>query len=248
MHTVVAVGDIHGRFDLYLQLREQILENTQQYSKKKIIFLGDFIDRGPCSKEIVDSFINDPLPNFEHIFLMGNHEEWLLDFLNNNYTYEDLLAWLIYGGIETMQSYGMDITQIANKEEIKFEYHGLNRDVKQRLLPIIPEIFSKIPENHVKFYKSLKLHYRYKKYFFVHAGINPYIALEHQTSKDFLMIRDLFLNCTRNYGFKVVHGHTPHEDVFSTYNRICVDTGAFYSNKLSAVILTNHKEYSISTR
>ena len=246
--VVVAVGDIHGRFDLYQQLRAKILNDLKSYRKKKIIFLGDFIDRGPSSKEVVDSFLNNPLPGFEHIFLTGNHEQWLTDVLNNNFTFDEFLAWLLYGGIETMQSYGINVLDFVNRRTMIAHHNGVyGVDVKEILLPKINDIMSFIPDDHRKFYKNLKVHYRFKKYFFVHAGIDPYKPIEKQDLYDFLMIRETFLNSTKNYGFKVVHGHSPSENVDFYCSRIGVDTGAFYSNKLSAVVLTDKEEYVLNT-
>ena len=165
--VVVAVGDIHGRFDLYQQLMAKILDDLKSYRKKKIIFLGDFIDRGPSSKKVVDSFLNDPLPGFEHIFLTGNHEQWLTDILNNNSTFDDILAWLLYGGIETMQSYGINIIDFVTRKSLIAEFNGVSdTGVREKLLPKINDIMSFIPEDHRKFYKNLKVHYRFKKYFF----------------------------------------------------------------------------------
>ena len=222
-----AVGDIHGRFDLLKILHQKITKRAAtQPGPHTIVFLGDYIDRGPDSKGVVDFLATEPFEDFKHIFLKGNHEDMAIgsfyydpDGVMNNPSG----AWMINGGKETLNSYG------SSDDEYWINPGAAREKVKSLILFI---------------YKTV-LTYREGNYFFVHAGINPLVEIDSvlQDESYFLWVRDKFLNYRSPFDDKagntiiVVHGHTPNEKYESLPNRINLDSGAKWTNILSAVEL-----------
>lgn len=211
---VYAVGDIHGRVDLLRALHGLIAADAEQGAalRKVVVYIGDYIDRGADSREVIDLLLDEPLAGFEAVYLRGNHEQALLDF------YQDTAitpAWLSFGGDATLYSYHVASPALGDSAE--------------RLLQAQSEFKAKLPPRHLAFYRALALHHREGDYLFVHAGIRPGIALETQSEQDLLWIREAFLKSRADHGCIVVHGHsiTPRPD--SKPNRIGIDTGAWKS-------------------
>lgn len=217
-----AVGDIHGRADLLLQLMEMIRADMQQGEPghRVVVFLGDYIDRGPDTRKVLDILSSNPFPESENVFLIGNHEAVLLQFLRDPAIGKD---WVRFGGAQTLAAYGAVLPSGAPSPA------QLNqaRDILR----------TKLPPQHLSFVRSLKLTYRVGDYLFVHAGIRPGLPLDQQASHDLLWIRKPFLESELDHGHVVVHGHTPSERIESLPNRIGIDTGAYRSDRLSAVVL-----------
>jgi serine/threonine protein phosphatase 1 len=222
-HLVYAVGDIHGRADLLALLLDQIKADAAASvgaKKKTIVFVGDYIDRGPGSRRVVD-LLRGALPTgFDARFLKGNHEEMMLKFLEDP---SFLGSWRINGAVATMESYGVDVT-------------GLRRDAAK------PEVWqgallAALPEQHRRFFEDLELTASFGDYLFVHAGVRPGIPIEKQTPQDLLWIRGEFLCSKKDFGKVVVHGHTPTDAPEMRVNRIGIDTGAFLNNRLTALRL-----------
>jgi serine/threonine protein phosphatase 1 len=218
---VYAIGDVHGRADLLAELHKRILEdaNDAAEARRVLVYLGDYIDRGPDSAGVVEKLIESPLPDFEQVFLMGNHEEFLLHFLDNP---GDGETWLANGGDSTLTSYGVEPGDggfVAN------------------LMEVCEQLRERMPAAHLEFYEHLNVAYQEGDYLFVHAGIRPGVPLADQTEEDLLWIREPFLDANEEHEVVVVHGHTPVKEAQVHDNRIAVDTGAVWSDRLTAVVL-----------
>jgi serine/threonine protein phosphatase 1 len=224
---VVAVGDVHGRLDLLEMLWHQIDAASRLSSARQrtLVFVGDYIDRGMHSAELIDRLL-EGFPGFETIFLKGNHDETLLQFLTDP-TVGDV--WRNFGGLETLRSYGVS--------------HGPGKSWSQTR----GEFAAAIPKSHVDFFKNLKLHVTIGDYLFVHAGLKPRVPLENQRESDLLWIREEFLDSTVNFGRIIVHGHTPTETPDIRPNRIGIDTGAYMTGNLTALVLEERSRRFLST-
>ena len=229
-----AVGDIHGRLDLIQPLISKIEKDISQHPEDKpiLIFLGDYIDRGPDSKGVIDTLISLK-KKYECVFLKGNHEDILLMFLKDA---KKGPLWLINGGIETLKSYG--IKQIS-EEDKKNNYPELQN-----------QLLKKIPKNHISFFKStLQLTYEIKDYLFVHAGVRFNTPINKQKKQDLLWIREPFLSEDTNFEKIIVHGHSINEkDPEIKSNRIGIDTGAYYTDILTCFVIAGDKTYFLNTK
>ena len=224
---VVAIGDLHGRLDLLEQLWPMI-EATARVSaarQRTLVFLGDYVDRGLQSRQLIDRLLSG-FPGYEAVFLKGNHDETLLQFLDDPQLGE---VWRNFGGIETLHSYGVP--------------HRSGREWAQTRA----EFATQLPPDHLKFFQSLQLHYTCGDFLFVHAGLRPGLALDHQSEHDLLWIRDEFLNSTMSFGRVVVHGHTPERKPVVRANRIGIDTGAYMTGVLTALVLEGGDQKFLST-
>lgn len=220
---VYAVGDIHGRADLLRQIHEKIAKDASvaKCERKVVVYVGDYVDRGPGSKDVVDILLNEPLEGFERHHLKGNHEEFLLDFLED---IEAGPAWLFNGGVATLASYGVEVGQ-------PFEY-SLNA-----MTELQARFRAALPDEHLEFYRNLETSHSEGDYHFVHAGIRPGVPLDRQNEDDLLWIRDEFLTSKADHGKIVVHGHTITWEPEQRFNRIGIDTGAFHSGVLTCLVL-----------
>jgi len=214
-----AIGDIHGRLDLLTRVAEAIKRDVETHGSNALtVTLGDYVDRGPKSRQVIDSLIANPFPT-PHIPLKGNHEQLLEMFLADP---EIGSQWRRLGGLETLFSYGVPVSGLMV---------GKNYDEAAE------QFRNALPPTHVQFFASLKTSFSYGKYFLCHAGVRPGVPLERQTAEDLMWIRDEFLASTRSFGKIVVHGHTPVEDPEVLPNRINIDTGAFATGRLTCVVL-----------
>ena len=222
-----AIGDIHGCHDLLETLIEQITANdlTRAAIKTKIlVFLGDYVDRGESSKQVIDHLLHKCPPGYETVFLKGNHEEMLLAALDDP-TAADF--WLRNGGRQTLTSYGIE--RAANRTEFTTD----------KLIQKFQESF---PQAHRGFFEGLQLKYECGDYFFAHAGVHPDKPLDEQEERHLLWIRDRFLFSDNDFGKVVVHGHTPSRDADIAENRIGIDTAAVYGGKLTALMLEGEEQ------
>ncbi len=218
-----AIGDIHGRADLLTQLLQQIEADARDLTPethKVLVFLGDYIDRGLQSREVLDLLVSGPIPGFITHFLKGNHEEMLLHFLNDP-TYG--ITWCDYGGLQTLDSYGATQTTLAR--------HPMAYNAAAEVMRTL------LPPDHLEFLSKLGTTLVIGDYMFVHAGVRPGCALGAQQDKDLLWIRDKFLRSNENFGKIVIHGHTPEACVQTRKNRIGIDTGAFMTDVLTCLVL-----------
>jgi len=215
------IGDVHGCFKALQALIEKIDAHAkiQAPNGYSLVFLGDLIDRGPRSKEVVEYCMAFERPNVEVIFLKGNHEEVFLKVLNGD---EDRLgAWFQFGGKKCLASYGVD-----NFGEIHLNPENL-----------LYRAQSMVPKEHIEFVQTFKDYHVFGDYLFVHAGIKPGRALKDQKPKDMRWIRDGFLSYKKPHPYKVVHGHSIVEKAEDFGNRIAVDTGGYNGGPLTAVFL-----------
>ncbi len=218
---VYAVGDIHGRLDLLDQLLHQIeSDGAATDLVKHIVFLGDYVDRGPQSRAVIERLAAGPPPGFGAIHLRGNHEATLLDFL------EDARVggnWLTYGGNATLASYGVvpppEATPAERLEEAQQQFRAA------------------LPAHHKSFLTRLRTCVSIGDYHFVHAGVRPGVPLDRQDALDLMWIREEFLASQADHGKVVVHGHTIALQPEIRSNRIGIDTGAFATNRLTALVL-----------
>jgi serine/threonine protein phosphatase 1 len=230
-HRAYAVGDIHGRIDLVDRLLKEITAEIadQPQSKVSIIFLGDVIDRGPASAEVVERLRTLNIPGVSVHFIMGNHEEVMLRVIEGE---TDLLRnWLRFGGTETLHSYGIEPRALK-----KLSSEELSARLKEA-----------IPATHRRFVASFSDSIGFGDYVFVHAGIRPGIDLAEQSQADLRWIREPFLEDRTDYGFVVVHGHTITSEVEVTPNRIAIDTGAYNTGTLTALAIDGKKRWLIQT-
>ena len=218
---VYAVGDIHGRLDLLDEMLGLIEDDIVERPLATIrqCFLGDLIDRGPDSAGVIERLSS--LRHFpaKPLFLMGNHEEVLLNVLNAQ---PDLAYdWLGFGGDACAESYGVSAAALlAMKEE--------------RIAEVLR---AAIPQRHVAFLQSFGDTFRFGDYLFVHAGIRPGVTIEQQQLKDLRWIRQPFLSDEHDHGCMVVHGHTVSDGVERRPNRIGIDTGAYRTGVLTAAVV-----------
>ena len=223
------IGDIHGRADLLNKLLKAIRKDASKHrsSRRVLITLGDYIDRGPNSKKVISKLIRLlPLRRFEKKYLRGNHEEMFLTFLKNP---EEGVLWLENGGWATLLSYGFSMKELP--------------DTLEDLVTVQKKIIKRMPAKHLAFLKSLKLHCQIGDYFFVHGGVRPKISLDQQTDEDLLWIRGEFLHSHENFGKIVVHGHSIVSKPEIHVNRIAVDTGAYYTGKLTCLVVNGEEKY-----
>lgn len=222
-----AIGDVHGRLDLLDRLLADIAADHDGRAPAHglIVLLGDLIDRGPCSAQVIERVRTLSLPNFRVVTLAGNHEEVLLRILEGDS--DQIGGWLRFGGVETLRSYGLDAAT--------FRDLGLER-AKERIVHAMPDA-------HRAFLNELGDTFRFGDYLFVHAGIRPGIPLEEQSLADLRWIREPFLSDTRDHGMTVVHGHTISETVQEVGSRIGIDTGAFAKGRLTALAMEGQERW-----
>lgn len=219
---VYAVGDIHGRADLLRETHDLIRADLDRspVGRKCVIYLGDYVDRGLESRQVIDLLLDDPLAGVEAIHLKGNHEQFMLAFLDDIGVGAN---WLTNGGNATLYSYGVGMGEAATAEE--------------RMTAAQAALREAVPPRHLTFLQDLRLSHREGDYVFVHAGLKPGRPLEEQEEEDLLWIRDEFLHSDRDFGAVVVHGHSISSDPEIRDNRIGIDTGAFASGVLTTLVL-----------
>jgi len=227
-----AVGDIHGRADLLESLIEQITADAASHpdTAKRLIFLGDYVDRGPASSAVIDLVLDNTPPGIEVVRLMGNHEEMMLRFL------ADIAVgrtWMMNGGDATLRSYGVEPPSLFSGAPA---LHRAQQHFAERL-----------PARHLSFLQGLAISHTEGDYLFVHAGVRPGVALDRQRTEDLLWIRDEFLASNRDFGKVVVHGHSISLDPEFRANRIGIDTGAYATGRLSCLVLEGNRRAFLHT-
>lgn len=217
-----AIGDIHGRADCLRRAHELIdRDAAERAAGLRIleIYIGDYVDRGPNSKGVIDLLI-ERARRYEVVALRGNHEIVMESFLRGLVAFEE---WRGLGGLETILSYGVDARRLLGTGGVTAR-----------------DLAAKMPPSHFRFLSSLTSLYAIGPYCFAHAGVRPGLPLEQQSLADLAWIRDDFLTFAGNHGFVVVHGHTPVSSVAFLPNRINIDTGAYATNRLSVLRIDAH--------
>lgn len=217
---IYAIGDVHGRADLLQSLLTVIDADLARSAPERAIqvFLGDYVDRGPESRAVIDLLI-ERSKSHETVCLKGNHEVFLLEVLKDPARLEE---WRRYGGLLTLVSYGINPTMNPTPEQQIELIEGLRRA---------------LPPEHLSFLQQLRPSFACGDFFFVHAGVKPGVALERQKEEDMLWIREEFLESERRFGKYVVHGHTPVSVPDIRSNRINIDTGAYATGNLTLLTI-----------
>ena len=228
------IGDIHGRLDLLKDLLSRIAKDARSYDADQVrhlVFLGDYIDRGSQSRGVIECLLGDSMPGFSKAYLMGNHEEAMLTFLEGS---SDGLEWLSFGGLDTLLSYGVPLRSLPR--------------TKEDVLALREALAEAVPRSHLDFLKRCELHHSIGEYLFVHAGVRPGIRLDRQNSTDLKWIRDDFLRSKVPMpGRIVVHGHSICDLPQNREYRINIDTGAFASGRLTCLVLRGSERRFLST-
>ena len=211
-NRIYAVGDIHGQVEKLCALHAAIAEDLDRrpIASARLVYLGDYIDWGPDSAGVL-SLLAEPIAAMPATFLIGDHEQMLLEALDGDGA--AATDWLHSGGPETLASWSIDPDTPRDRWA------------------------AGIPPAHLAFLRSLALRHRAGGYLFVHAGIRPRVKSADQTRQDLLGIREPFLSTERNLGRVVVHGHTVSGAPVVRFNRIGLDTGAGLGGPLTAAVL-----------
>lgn len=213
MGKIYAIGDIHGCLAKLTQLMNRIGIDAD---KDMIVFIGDYIDRGPDARGVVDFILDLKKTVRNTVCLMGNHEQM---FLNYYLEGKDASLYLDNGGVSTLTSYGFSLDKKGKK--------------------------GNVPDSHIRFFTSLLPYYETEDYIFVHAGLRPGISLKQQILDDLLWLRFEFINSTHDFGKTVVFGHTPLCEPCMEENKIGIDTGSVYGGKLTCIQLPERKLYQV---
>ncbi len=216
-----AIGDIHGRADLLERLLDRLENETRDDGARRlVVFMGDYIDRGLQSRRVLDLIASGRPYGFERRFLIGNHEQMLLQFVGDPV---GARGWLAMGGASTLASYGVAPPSLSASAK--------------ELLYASAALADRMPEVHQHLLMGLERMVELGSYLFVHAGVAPDKPLSQQTDDDLLWIREPFLTNTRPLSHCVVHGHTPVRTPLANGQRIAVDTGAYATGVLTAARL-----------
>lgn len=228
---VYVIGDIHGRIDLLERLYKMIEADRKERPVEHSVevFLGDYVDRGPSSREVLEWMVNGPSVCNKRITLRGNHELYLQDFLTDA---KVISSWGQYGGLETLHSYGLKFRMPLGQDQWD--------DIQAGLLDALPP-------GHRVFLENCRLSAGAGKYFFAHAGVNPNIPLDDQVAEDLLWIREPFLSYRSPLAKIIVHGHTPVEAPEIEVHRIGIDTGAYITGRLTCAMLEGNDVTFLST-
>lgn len=220
---IYAIGDIHGHLDQLQTILQRI--ETDGGPDALIVFVGDYTDRGPASKAVIELLANGLEDGRNWVCLKGNHDRMFSMFMEP-YPRNDARLLVGYhwlharlGGIETLASYGVPVPDGARI----FEIHAEARHA--------------VPERHVEFLQNLPTHHLENGFLFVHAGIRPDVPLEAQTEDDLIWIRNEFLSHEGPHPFMIVHGHSHVDRIDYRQNRINIDTGAGHGRALSCIVI-----------
>jgi serine/threonine protein phosphatase 1 len=223
--VVYAIGDIHGCLNLLKELERRIVEDAAGIQGAKwIVCLGDYVDRGPRSAQVLDHLMAPPPSGFRRICLAGNHEQFAFDFIRNG---QYANGWFDVGGRETLASYGL-------------------HDISSNPARLAQQLAECIPEAHVAFIGALPAMLAMPGFIFVHAGIDPRLTLEAQRDEVLLWSRPWeFVWPEAGTGCRIVHGHTPVAEPEIGQHRINIDLGAFASGRLCALKVTADRSVSV---
>jgi serine/threonine protein phosphatase 1 len=225
---IYAISDVHGCADLLRRVFSAIDHHLSRAGPARAlhVFLGDYIDRGPASKETIDLLIERGLRH-QTVFLKGNHEQFLFEVLQDSARLE---AWKDYGGFQTLMSYGISPSLKPDPEE-------------QRAL--VQALQNAMPPRPRQLFRSLRTSFVCGDFLFVHAGVKPGVPLRRQRQEDLLWIRDEFLQSDQDFGKFVVHGHTPVPSPDIRSNRINIDTGAYATGILTLLTIEGDRMVAI---
>jgi serine/threonine protein phosphatase 1 len=228
---IYAIGDIHGRSDLLDRMAGEIRRDLDEHpvGSALTVTLGDYVDRGPDSRGVIERLIHNPFPT-SLVPLRGNHESLFEAFMDDPPVANQ---WRRLGGLETLHSYGVSVASVMRGRDYEEAASALRASV---------------PDVHLAFLRSLWTSLSIGKYFLCHAGVRPGVPLDRQSVEDLLWIREEFLSSRADFGKIVVHGHTPTESPEVLPNRINVDTGAFMTGRLTCAVLDKGRPRFLTTK
>jgi serine/threonine protein phosphatase 1 len=258
---MIVIGDMHGRLDLLDRLLAQLadeLDPSHAQGPARLLFLGDYIDRGPASAGVLTRLQEIAQAYPDTVFLRGNHEQVLLDLLEPDRfesmdskresgslvtkqapdkggdtpeILQTMAKWLRFGGQETLASYRVPARMIYANEPAD----------------LLEALKASIPAQDIRFLQQTALKAESGDYFFAHAGVHPDIALEAQSSQDLLWIREPFLSHNKPLARTIVHGHSISPQISRRAHRIGIDTGAYKSGCLTALVLRGTRQRFVQT-
>ena len=225
-----AIGDVHGRLDLLQDMHGLIRADIDRHPTHdwRIIHLGDYIDRGPDSKGVLDFLIHASRHDPRILSLIGNHDDGFLHYLATGDT-NGIFA--LHGGSDTARSYGVEV-DYTDPASAKAAY---------------PQLLNAIPQAHIDYIRSMPSSVSFGDFFFCHAGVNPVVALDAQDRDDLMWIRTIFLKWTDPMEKVIIHGHTPQSIVDVQPNRVNLDTYAWKNGKLSAIVIDGPEKRFLET-
>lgn len=230
---VYAIGDIHGYVKELEAMHDLIRQDidAQPVDDAQIVYIGDYIDRGPENDAVIQCLIERELnePDIKHIFLRGNHENAMMEFIEK--PSGPRKDWLDWGGLNTLINYGVQ--------------PDMTRPLSTQAAVLAADLAQKLPMSHAEFLRNSQLTYECGDYLFVHAGIKPGVPLDKQRSHDLMMIRTGFLDHDGMHEKCVVHGHTSVKEIDIKPNRINIDTGLYHGRHLAAVVLEENNIRSL---
>lgn len=226
-HLFYAIGDVHGCMDQMLAALSRVDDDVEalDIADPTLVFLGDYVDRGKRSADVLEYLLGLSLSDPDAVVcLMGNHERMLLDFLDQPQKAGP--RWLRYGGIETLESYGIT---------------GIDADAsKEELYEACEELWDAMPEGLEPWLRYLPLQWSSGNLHCVHAALDPAHTIKQQSSEVMLWGCDSFMNTPRNDGNWVVHGHTVVNRPVWEHSRVSLDTGCYFTGELTAAAFTNN--------
>ncbi|MEM9139147.1 MAG: metallophosphoesterase family protein [Pseudomonadota bacterium] len=224
---IYAIGDVHGCLDMLRELHDAIEQDLSQHPADDwtVVHVGDYVDRGPDSRGVIDYLSGLAAKDDRMVFLLGNHDLMFSRSVKGDR--QMLRTWMTNGGEETLQSYGLRVDTFI-----------------ERLSQNSPmdDVF---PPEHIAFLENLDHAAHMGDFFFVHAGVDPERGLDAQELDDMLWIRDRFIRDGREYEAVIVHGHTPTRRVDVKANRVGIDTGAVYGGDLTCLVLDGARKARI---
>ena len=216
---IYAIGDVHGCLDELKDVHHRIAADLEKRPAGdfRIVHIGDYVDRGPDSRGVVDYLIGlcETMPNA--VCLQGNHDHMFVESVSGNSPLRQ--TWLQNGGAETLESYGLTVADYLDRLAVRRGFDDV------------------IPSAHITFLAGLKRMVRLGDYLFVHAGINPDLPLDAQPDEALLWMRQPFLGDGREFDAVVIHGHTPVNRPEVKANRVGIDTGAVFGGELTCLLL-----------
>lgn len=230
-----AIGDIHGCFDLLVELLQRIESDGQSRpaAETRLILLGDYVDRGPKSAQVCE-LLHSMRGASRVLCLRGNHDMALVEAVGGSR--ESLRFWLQYGGADTLESWGID-PALAEQAQMRESAEGELIEAMQR----------KIPGDMLEWLGTLPTFYSVGDYLFVHAGIRPKVRLEEQSDDDLMWIREPFLSSRVRHPQMVIHGHSEGEEPQVRPNRIGIDTAAYRTGVLTAIGIEEGEHWFVQT-
>ncbi len=234
MTPIYAIGDIHGQLDMLHAALSRIEEDGGPDAR--VVFLGDYVDRGPNSRGVLDLLIEGQRAGRNWVMIKGNHDRMMARFVQAAEIADThlpiTLSWLHprLGGRETLASYGVTV---EDTDRI-YQVHERARHA--------------VPQAHLDFINALPHYHVEDDLLFVHAGIRPGVPLDKQSENDLVWIRHEFLEDKRAHPWLIVHGHTPVDQAEHCGNRVNLDTGAGYGRALTSAVFQGQQCWRLTDR